>query len=105
MKATTFAISPDRRASLYEIRDSIPGTASACQRTRLLTAIQRFGSVTVFEAQRCLDIADPRPRKLELVREGHPIQLAWAHMETEAGVLHRVGRYFMAREKQKGTTE
>lgn len=93
-----FVITPERRATLLEVRESIPGTASACQRTRLLTAIQKLGSVTVFEAQRCLDIADPRPRKFELVREGHPIQLAWAHMETEAGVLHRVGRYFMAQE-------
>jgi hypothetical protein len=99
---TKFIITPERRATLLEVRDSIPGSASACQRTRLLTAIQRLGSVTVFEAQRCLDIADPRPRKLELVREGHPIQLAWAHLETEAGVLHRVGRYFLARD---GATE
>lgn len=96
--SATFIVTPERRATLLEVRDSIPGTASACQRTRLLTAIQRLGSVTVFEVQRCLDIADPRPRKLELVREGHPIQLAWARLETEAGVLHRVGRYYLARE-------
>jgi len=96
--SATFVITPERRAALLAVRESIPGTASACQRTRLLTAIQKLGSVTVFEAQRCLDIADPRPRKLELVREGHPIQLAWAKLETEAGVLHRVGRYFLARD-------
>ncbi len=102
---TTFVITPERRDTLYSVRESIPGTASASQRTRLLTAIQKLGSVTVFEAQRFLDIADPRPRKLELVREGHPIQLAWAHMETEAGVLHRVGRYFLVREKAKELTE
>lgn len=99
--SATFEITAERRAALLAVRDSIPGTASACQRTRLLTAIQKLGSVTVFEAQRCLDIADPRPRKLELVREGHPIQLAWARLETEAGVLHRVGRYFMARDTEQ----
>lgn len=99
-----YAASPEKIAALHAIRDSIPGTASACQRTRLLTAIQTLGSVTVFEAQRCLDIADPRPRKLELVREGHPIQLAWARTETEAGVLHRVGSYFLARDAAQEVT-
>lgn len=97
----TFFITPERRAALFAVRDSVPGNASACQRTRLLTAIQKLGSVTVFEAQRCLDIADPRPRKLELVREGHPIQLAWAWLETEAGVTHRVGRYYLATDTAK----
>lgn len=96
-----YFVTPERREALHQVRDSIPGTASACQRNRLLAAIQRLGSVTVFEAQRCLDISDPRPRKLELVREGHPIALAWDRIETEAGVLHRVGRYYLATDAAK----
>lgn len=95
---TSLAIEDERKATLHAIRDSIPGTAGKAQQARLLTAIQKLGSVTTFEAMRHLDVFDPRPRKLELVRAGYPIQLAWDQIETEAGVLHRVGRYFIARD-------
>lgn len=104
MKADYF-ITPERQAALHRIRDSHHGESSAVQRNRLLAAIQQLGSVTTFESQRHLDIADPRPRKLELVRQGHPIELTWAHLETEAGVVHRVGRYFIARQKKEEATK
>jgi hypothetical protein len=95
----------ERRLALECIRQEIQGTARASQQQRILTAIQRLGSVTTFECMRYLDCYDPRPRKLELVRAGHPIELAWDRMETEAGVVHRVGRYFMARTKDEGSTQ
>jgi hypothetical protein len=84
-------------AQLHAIRDSIPGTTGKAQRSRLLAAIERLGSVTTFEASRHLDLYDCRARKLDLVKAGHPIELTWDQVETEAGVLHRVGRYFLAR--------
>jgi hypothetical protein len=90
-------LSLERKFALHAIRDANPGTSTEVQRKRLLTAIQSLGSVTTFEAMRHLDVFDPRPRKLELLKAGHAIQLAWDRMETEAGVLHRVGRYFMSR--------
>jgi Helix-turn-helix domain len=94
----------DRKSALHAIRDSLPGTTCEVQRQRLLAAIQKLGSITTFEAMRHLDIFDPRPRKLELLQAGHPIQLAWDRLETEAGVVHRVGRYYMAHEMAKGVT-
>lgn len=96
MTTSVFSLS-ERKAALNAIRDEIPGHHGAAQQNRLLAAIQRLGSVTTFEAMRYLDVYDPRPRKLELVRKGYPVQLAWDRMETEAGVTHRVGRYYLAR--------
>lgn len=100
-----FITTPTRRAALLAIRDDIPGHEGAAQQQRILTAIQQLGSVTTFEAMRFLDVYDPRPRKLELVRKGYPIQLAWDRMQTESGALHRVGRYFMARQKEMEVTD
>lgn len=92
-----------RKAALNCIRDQIPGHHGAAQQMRLLAALQQLGSVTTFEAMRYLDVYDPRPRKLELVRKGYPVQLAWDRMETEAGVTHRVGRYYLARATGEAT--
>jgi hypothetical protein len=89
----------DRVAVLHAIRDSIPGNSSKAQQERLLRAIQRLGSVTTFEASRHLDLYDCRARKMDLVKAGHPIQKSWDQVHTEAGVPHRVGRYFLARSR------
>lgn len=75
-----------------------PGTSSEAQRTRMHQAMCRRGFVTVFESQRHLGVPDPRPRKLELVRQGVPVLLAWDRVVTEAGTNHRVGKYFLARD-------
>ncbi|WP_233584698.1 helix-turn-helix domain-containing protein [Aquabacterium soli] len=96
--SAAFIITPERRAALHAIRDSIPGCERSSQKQRILTAIQQLGSVTTFECMRHLDCYDPRPRKLELVQDGHPIMLAWDRMATESGTLHRVGRYYLARD-------
>lgn len=100
----SFKTTPERREALQAIRDQFPGHEGSAQQLRILSAIEQLGSVTTFEAMRFLDVYDPRPRKLELVRKGYPILLAWDRMETEAGVPHRVGRYFMARDAAQEVT-
>lgn len=84
---------PERITALHAIRDRHPGGTASTQRACLLDALQSMGYVTTFEAMRYLDIFDPRPRKLELVREGWQIATAWATVETESGRHHRIGVY------------
>lgn len=87
----------DRIAALRTILAEIPGNSSAAQRARLLAAMQQTGHITTFEAMRFLDVYDPRPRKLELLAEGHSIMLSWRHVPTESGRPHRVGVYYIGR--------
>ncbi|MBH9577861.1 helix-turn-helix domain-containing protein [Inhella proteolytica] len=84
---------PARIAALHAIRDAHRGEATATQRQRLLVALQTLGHVTTFEAMRHLDIFDPRPRKLELVREGHEILTLRRNERTESGERHCIGLY------------
>ncbi|OYT84865.1 MAG: hypothetical protein CFE46_19365 [Burkholderiales bacterium PBB6] len=93
----SFNPSPERIDALHAIRDRNKGEASATQRARLLDALQTLGHVTTFEAMRFLDIFDPRPRKLELVREGHEIVTTRRPVETESGERHSVGVYSLVR--------
>lgn len=91
-----------RLMALHAIRDSLPGTGRKTQQLRLLAALQRLGSVTTFEGSRHLDLYDVRARKMELVRAGYPVLMAWEVIQTESGELHRVGRYFLARDAAQG---
>jgi hypothetical protein len=100
-----FSVSPERKRAFAKIRSEIPGYEGKAQQRRILAAIQTLGSVTTFEAMRFLDVYDPRPRKLELCKQGHPILLCWDRTETEAGEVHRVGRYFLATGQKKGAAE
>lgn len=100
MSAAPLDVPPDRLAALHTVRDRHIGTATTTQRARLLDALQTLGHVTTFEAMRHLDIFDPRPRKLELVRDGHTIITLRRTVATEAGVKHRIGVYVMARGAQ-----
>lgn len=93
-----YTASSEKIAALHAIRVSLPGTSGQVQRQRITAALQEHGSISTFEAMRYLDVFDPRPRVLELRREGHNIGLAWDRVETEAGVAHRIGRYFLARD-------
>lgn len=86
---------PDRLNILKNILVEIPGNTSAAQRARLLAAMQQTGHITTFEAMRFLDVYDPRPRKLELLAEGHRIMLSWRSVPTESGRPHRVGVYYI----------
>jgi hypothetical protein len=95
--ADHFHTSPERIAALHAIRDRNKGEACTTQRARLLDALQTVGHVTTFEAMRYLDIFDPRPRKLELVRNGHHIITTRRRTETESGERHCIGVYSLAR--------
>ena len=88
---------PERIAELHGIRDRFKGDAAATQRDRLLAAMRELGSVTTYEAMRHLDIYDPRPRKLSLVRAGYDVVTTWRHAETESGDKHRIGVYSLRR--------
>ena len=92
-----FHTSSERIEALQVIRDRNKGEASATQRARLLDALQTVGHVTTFEAMRFLDIFDPRPRKLELVREGYAIITTRRVVETESGEKHSIGVYSLVR--------
>lgn len=87
-----------RQAVFAELLKLHPGNSSHAQSRRMLAALQILGSVTTVELARCADIFDPPARKFGLLQQGYDIRLAWDLDETEAGVLHRVGRYFMARD-------
>lgn len=95
---TAVAQAWERKRALLAILAQLPGTSGKVQRQRILRALQELGHLTTFEAMRFLDAFDPRPRVLELRREGHNIGLAWDRVETEAGVTHRIGRYYLARD-------
>ena len=64
-------------------------------RARLREALETLGSVTTFEAMRFLDIFDPRPRKLELVRDGMDIFTLRRNDATESGERHSIGVYVL----------
>ncbi|WP_186189883.1 helix-turn-helix domain-containing protein [Burkholderia gladioli] len=70
-----------------------PENTAAHQRARLLEAINMRGGVTTLEAVRFLDIVDPRPRIVELRKEGYRIATLWSLQPSECGRMHRVGRY------------
>jgi hypothetical protein len=88
---------PERIADLHSIRDRFKGEATATQCDRLLAALRELGSVTTYEAMRYLDIYDPRPRKLHLVRSGHDVVMTWRTALTESGEKHRIGVYSLRR--------
>lgn len=93
----------DRQIIMAAIVSEYPSQSAAAQRQRLAAALERLGSVTTFESMRKLDIYDPRPRKLELVRAGYLIGLSWDRVITESGEVHRVGRYYLKAKPQEVT--
>jgi len=88
----------NRANQLAAILAAMPGNNTHIQRQRILTAIQRLGSVTTFEGSRFLDCYDPRARIHELRREGSRIKTIMRPEQTESGVIHRVGVYLMERD-------
>lgn len=86
---------PQREVALKNILARMPGNDTAMQRARMLTAQQELGNVTTFEAMRYLDVFDPRPRIHELRKAGYAITTVMRIEETESGVLHKVGMYFL----------
>lgn len=90
-------ITPERVAALHAIRDRHRGDACATQAARLLDALETLQHITTYEASRCLDLYDPRARKLNLVKAGHRILTTWRTVHTESGAPHRVGVYTLIR--------
>ena len=84
--------SPEKRQALQGILEALPGVSCDQQRARVFQALQ-FGPLNTFEASRCLDIYHPPKRIEELRDQGHHIVLHWIRIETEVGVVHRVGQY------------
>ena len=70
-----------------------PENTAAHQRARLLEAMKVRGGVTTLEAVRFLDIVDPRPRIVELRKEGFRIKTVWVRQPSECGRMHNVGLY------------
>jgi hypothetical protein len=91
-------VSSTRTGQLAAILAAMPGNDTFTQRQRMLTAIQKLGSVTTFEGSRYLDCYDPRARVCELRKEGTPIKTIMRAEETESGVMHRVGVYVIEAE-------
>ncbi|MDY0746561.1 helix-turn-helix domain-containing protein [Paucibacter sp. R3-3] len=90
-------IDPARIAGLRELNRLFPGLSGKAQCDRLLAALQTLGPCCTLELRRYADIYDPAARKLGLVKAGHRILTTWMHVETESGVLHRVGRYSLVK--------
>lgn len=91
--------SPRKISYLKTLRKTFPGHSSQAQRNRVLAALRRFPCST-FELMRFADVFDPRPRVLELRRQGLKIITSWVHEPTESGDLHRIGVYSLLREKK-----
>lgn len=86
---------PKRADQLAAILAETPGNDLSIQRQRMLTAMQKLGSVTTFEGSRFLDCYDPRARVHELRKKGARIKTVMRAEQTESGVLHRVGVYLL----------
>ncbi len=89
------AAKSDRASIMAAILAKMPGIDCHTQRQRILTAIQKMGSVTTFESSRFLDCYDPMARVHELRRAGSRIKTVMRAERTESGTLHRVGVYVM----------
>lgn len=90
------SIEPEHRHKILKsILTRFPGNNAATQRMRMLAAMEETGYVTTLESMRLLDVYDPRPRVFELRRDGNFIQTAVTRAETESGVLHKIGLYFL----------
>lgn len=85
----------NRTGQLAAILAAMPGNDTFTQRQRMLTAIQKLGSITTFEGSRYLDCYDPRARVHELRQGGNRIKTVMRDEYTESGVKHRVGVYLL----------
>lgn len=89
---------------LHEIRDSFPSRSAAAQRTRIQEALREF-PVSTYEAMRHLDCFDPRPRVMELRRQGCWIITNRIRIETESGDSHTIGQYVLMASVKRGRTD
>jgi len=89
--------SPEKEAALKVLRDQFTGLDAGSQKVRLLAALRLF-PISTFEASRFLDVYHPAGRIKELREDGCTILTMWTDATTEAGVLHRIGRYVLVAE-------
>jgi 5-enolpyruvylshikimate-3-phosphate synthase len=89
-----------RRKRLAAILHRLPGNDSSTQRARLMAAMQETGKVTSYEGSRLLDCYDTRARIHELRNAGHKITTMMRAEQTESGVPHRIGVYFLTNGKR-----
>ncbi|MFM0140392.1 helix-turn-helix domain-containing protein [Caballeronia grimmiae] len=80
-------------SSFSSIIANWPENTAEHQRARLFEAMKVRGGVTTLEAVRFLDIVDPRPRIVELRKEGYNIRTLWVSQPSECGRMHNVGMY------------
>ena len=84
-----------------EVKGSAPSkaddTSTSAQCARLLERLRK-GPCTTFEAMRSLDVYHAPARVLQLRKHGHEITTIWERVRTEAGVVHRVGKYVLIKE-------
>ena len=85
----------ERMESFAAILRAIPGSDSVAQRNRMLTAMQKLGSVTSFESSRYLDCYHPPARIFELRQDGQRIKTVMQGARTECGAYHRVGVFIL----------
>lgn len=85
-------------AVLAEIRRMFEGNEAGAQRRRVQEVLERGYSLNTDEARRYLDVLHPAGRVKELRKAGANIATHWTPVVTEAGVTHRVGKYFLVRE-------
>ena len=67
----------------------------AKQKNRIIAYIEKYGSITVKEAQENLGIGDPRKRISELREKCYPISDEWENGKNRFGEHCRYKRYYM----------
>ena len=76
-------------------------TDGESQILRFLIA-SRIAPRTTVELSREFDILHPPARVLQLRKRGYEIDTVWVLVETEPGVVHRVGKYVLRKEPSRG---
>lgn len=88
---------PTKAQLLARLRKDHAGNDVAVQRDRILEVLQAGHSLTTLEARRELDVLMPATRIFELREAGHPVEKVMVDAMTDAGVRHKVARYFLAK--------
>ncbi len=88
------ATPPKKKAALEKIRVDFKGISARQQCARLLEALASW-PISTFEGMRYLDVYHMPARVLQLRKQGFKISMHWQMVETECGVLHRIGVYVL----------
>jgi len=99
---------PKKKAGHKEPADTVHTlknrrTDGESQILRFLIA-SRIAPRTTVELSREFDILHPPARVLQLRKRGYEIDTVWVLVETEPGVIHRVGKYVLRKEPSRGGT-